>query len=163
MKYTKPYFGKEVEDAIVAVVNSELSQSNKSVDQTALRRYIQAGKNTYENAILSGVADGQYLASVVKDEIAFKPKPPTESEIDAVLDVAKRNDDAARATGRQAPGVPTVAQIELVRKNARAAKLSHAINMVALNGRSPKLGVEVVDFAPVVVESETPTLETATA
>lgn len=163
MKYTKPYFGKDVEDRIVTVVQTELAKDNKTVDEAAIRRHVQARKNTYENAILQAVADGYYVASVIKDEIAYKVNPPSEKEIADVIERASQQDNALRSAGKPSPGVPTPKQVELAITNARAGRLSHAINMIALHGRSLKLGVEAVDVAPAAVESDEPTLETVTA
>lgn len=131
MKNSKPYFGKEVEDKIVSVIGSELAKENKKCDEEELRRYVQAPKNTYENAILSGVAEGIYLATIQGKEVAYKVKSPGEQEIDAIIASAKGS-------------TPTANQVSLALKNMRASKLSHALNMVALYGSCVKLELEAV-------------------
>ncbi len=132
MKNSRPYFSPSIVDRIVSVINEELTRGNKAVSETALRTYIQSGKSIYENAVLSGVAEGVYLATVQESGLAYKVKPPTEKEVDEVLDMAK-------ATAKVPEAIPTPRQVELAMKNARAAKLSHALNMVALYGSRAKL------------------------
>lgn len=166
-KNTKPYFGKDVEDRIVSVVNFELSQANKTIDEAALRAYIQAGKHTYENAVLAGVANGEYLATVQEGNLAYKVNTPSERDVDEFTELAKTADERALKAGKPAPGVPTSGQIEIVIKNQRAAKLSHALNQVAMRGSKAKLGVEAVEaveVAAVSVEGSASTpIESSTA
>jgi hypothetical protein len=119
------------------VINSELSKENKRCDESAIRRYIQSGKNTYENAILSGVAEGIYLATVQDTEIAYKVTPPSEKEVDEIIDMAK----VSAASGKANLGIPTEGQVVAAIKNARAAKLSHALNMITMWKNRAKLGV----------------------
>jgi hypothetical protein len=155
MKKSKPYFSQIVEDKIVSIINEELSKESKKCDEPAIRRYVQSGKNTYENAILHGVSEGQYLATIVKNEFAYKPKPPTDQEITDIYSLAQhaviKAKEADPTTEAQAPNVK---QIELAIKQARASKLSHALNMVAIHGNGTKLGVEAEAIVPITQESK---------
>jgi len=86
---TKPYFPKNVEDSITSTVISELYAEGLQVDESAIRRYIQDAKSVYENAILSGVAEGLFLATVKGNEFAYKIRQPSQDEIDDILESAK--------------------------------------------------------------------------
>lgn len=105
MKSSKPYFKKEVEDKIVDVILNELSKENKTISDGVLRKYIQAPKNEYENGILREVAEEKVLASVIKNEIAYKVNTPSKEEIDDVIQTAETNQKAALNAAKPPVGV----------------------------------------------------------
>lgn len=135
---SKPYFSKDQEDSIIAVFIQQIVADGGSFDDNydrALREYIQASKNDYENNILWSVLDGEYLCTVKGDEVAFKPSPPSKSDVD---DIAKFAEEAANGDKAK---IPTRGQIEQSILMQRAHKLSHALNMVYLKGKILKLKI----------------------
>lgn len=156
MKTSKPYFSKETENKITAVILSELEKDKKSCPESALRSYIQCGKNTYENAVLAGVADGFYIATVMDSELAYKIKEPSEEEVKDLLTSALAMYElikANTASNKAVPVAPTAAKITSVMKQSRAEKLNHAINMIALYGGFKKLSVSAINVDEPVSKS----------
>jgi hypothetical protein len=161
MRSSKPYFKKEIEDKIVSVILTELSKESKTIAESAIRKYIQSPKNVYENGILTDVADGKVLASVIRNEVAYKVNTPSKEEIDDVISTAEENQKTAIASGKQPTGVPTRMQVEIAMKQTRAAKLSHALNMVNYYGKVIKLDTEATVIATNAVEAKQESKTTA--
>lgn len=95
----KPYFSQDVVDSIVSVVMSEVEAEGFAVNEPDIRAYVVAPKTNNENMILQGVADGIYLATIKESEFAYKVKPPTDAEIDDILQTAQEKAEAAKAKG----------------------------------------------------------------
>lgn len=116
MKKNKPYFTVEQVNKLVDSITTEMTLESKQYDENtvnAIKNYVQAPKNAYENSILSGVMDGIFSACILKKEMAYKIVRPD------------------NLSGEQ------------LRKELhnRSSRLSHAMNMITLYGKSPKIEV----------------------
>lgn len=142
MKNSKPFFSKDVEDRIVEVIFSELKSKNMTCDEKSVRKYVQASKSPYENAVLADVAAGIYVATVQDGQIAYRPASPHDDEVEELSRIAIHRDADHRVRGLPGTGIPTNAQIRNAILMRRTEKLTASMERISESKKLAELGVK---------------------